>query len=190
MSLWFVQFSLRLPCILLGGCLSILLFVQRWHALSLIILFLYVSIYELQDYWTIKKFSGWIGYRDYYVVDSSFIYLSASSSALFILICFLLANPFFQLYLHATISRGMECYVIHYSLNHPLFVCIILDSSVCSNIFSHYDKPVQSNCNKIKKYLIIHLNSIYALLRDEENPRLAIFERRLPCCGCGIGWSL
>ncbi|AQK90863.1 Ribosomal protein L18ae family [Zea mays] len=29
----------------------------------------------------------------------------------------------------------------------------------------------------------------YALLRDEENPRLAIFERRLPCCGCGIGWS-
>ncbi|KAK3164081.1 hypothetical protein QOZ80_1AG0012430 [Eleusine coracana subsp. coracana] len=29
----------------------------------------------------------------------------------------------------------------------------------------------------------------YTLLRDEENPRLAIFERRLPCCGCGIGWS-
>ena len=29
----------------------------------------------------------------------------------------------------------------------------------------------------------------YTLLRDEENPRLAILERRLPCCGCGIGWS-
>ncbi|KAK3160552.1 hypothetical protein QOZ80_1BG0061100 [Eleusine coracana subsp. coracana] len=29
----------------------------------------------------------------------------------------------------------------------------------------------------------------YTLLRDEENPRLAIFERQLPCCGCGIGWS-
>ncbi|XP_062207071.1 uncharacterized protein LOC133908858 isoform X1 [Phragmites australis] len=29
----------------------------------------------------------------------------------------------------------------------------------------------------------------YTLLRDEENPRLAIFERRLPCFGCGIGWS-
>ncbi|ONM29272.1 Ribosomal protein L18ae family [Zea mays] len=29
----------------------------------------------------------------------------------------------------------------------------------------------------------------YTLLRDEENPRWTIFERRLPCCGCGIGWS-
>uniref|UniRef100_A0A0D9UXL4 Uncharacterized protein n=1 Tax=Leersia perrieri TaxID=77586 RepID=A0A0D9UXL4_9ORYZ len=29
----------------------------------------------------------------------------------------------------------------------------------------------------------------YTLLQDEENPRLAMFERRLPCFGCGIGWS-
>uniref|UniRef100_A0A453E7W1 Uncharacterized protein n=1 Tax=Aegilops tauschii subsp. strangulata TaxID=200361 RepID=A0A453E7W1_AEGTS len=29
----------------------------------------------------------------------------------------------------------------------------------------------------------------YTLLRDEENPQLAKFERRLPCFGCGIGWS-
>uniref|UniRef100_A0ACD5VG93 Uncharacterized protein n=2 Tax=Avena sativa TaxID=4498 RepID=A0ACD5VG93_AVESA len=29
----------------------------------------------------------------------------------------------------------------------------------------------------------------YSLLRDEENPQMAKFERRLPCFGCGIGWS-
>lgn len=29
----------------------------------------------------------------------------------------------------------------------------------------------------------------YTLLGDEENPRLSIYDRRLPCCGCGIGWS-
>uniref|UniRef100_A0A0E0HAE5 Uncharacterized protein n=1 Tax=Oryza nivara TaxID=4536 RepID=A0A0E0HAE5_ORYNI len=28
----------------------------------------------------------------------------------------------------------------------------------------------------------------YTLLADEENPRLAMFERRLPFFGCGIGW--
>ncbi|TVU17192.1 hypothetical protein EJB05_33209, partial [Eragrostis curvula] len=28
----------------------------------------------------------------------------------------------------------------------------------------------------------------YTLLGDEENPRLSMFERRLPCFGCGIGW--
>ncbi|WVZ96786.1 hypothetical protein U9M48_042380 [Paspalum notatum var. saurae] len=29
----------------------------------------------------------------------------------------------------------------------------------------------------------------YTLLGDEENPRLSMFERRLPCFGCGVGWS-
>ncbi|CAD5194560.1 unnamed protein product [Musa acuminata subsp. malaccensis] len=29
----------------------------------------------------------------------------------------------------------------------------------------------------------------YILLRDDEDPRLARFNRRLPCFGCGIGWS-
>ncbi|RWW21300.1 hypothetical protein GW17_00014553 [Ensete ventricosum] len=29
----------------------------------------------------------------------------------------------------------------------------------------------------------------YNLLRDDEDPRLARFNRRLPCFGCGIGWS-
>jgi len=29
----------------------------------------------------------------------------------------------------------------------------------------------------------------YTLLGDEENSRLSIYDRRLPCCGCGIGWS-
>uniref|UniRef100_A0ACD5TQ26 Uncharacterized protein n=1 Tax=Avena sativa TaxID=4498 RepID=A0ACD5TQ26_AVESA len=28
----------------------------------------------------------------------------------------------------------------------------------------------------------------YTLLGDEENPRLGMFERRLPFFGCGIGW--
>ncbi|PNT71676.1 hypothetical protein BRADI_2g33657v3 [Brachypodium distachyon] len=28
----------------------------------------------------------------------------------------------------------------------------------------------------------------YTLLGDEENPRLAMFERSLPFFGCGIGW--
>ncbi|WOK93883.1 60S ribosomal protein L18a-like protein [Canna indica] len=29
----------------------------------------------------------------------------------------------------------------------------------------------------------------YILLRDEEDPRLTRFDQRLPCFGCGIGWS-
>ncbi|URE10724.1 hypothetical protein MUK42_03960 [Musa troglodytarum] len=30
----------------------------------------------------------------------------------------------------------------------------------------------------------------YVLITDEEDPRLALFEKPLPCYGCGIGWSL
>lgn len=29
----------------------------------------------------------------------------------------------------------------------------------------------------------------YVLIRDEEDPRLTLFEKPLPCYGCGIGWS-
>ncbi|CAL9117404.1 unnamed protein product [Musa textilis] len=29
----------------------------------------------------------------------------------------------------------------------------------------------------------------YVLITDEEDPRLALFEKPLPCYGCGIGWS-
>ncbi|WOK97018.1 hypothetical protein Cni_G05726 [Canna indica] len=29
----------------------------------------------------------------------------------------------------------------------------------------------------------------YVLIKDEEDPRLVMFEKPLPCCGCGIGWS-
>lgn len=28
----------------------------------------------------------------------------------------------------------------------------------------------------------------YILLKDEEDPRLAMFDKPLPCFGCGIGW--
>ncbi|XP_008808927.2 60S ribosomal protein L18a-like protein isoform X1 [Phoenix dactylifera] len=28
----------------------------------------------------------------------------------------------------------------------------------------------------------------YILINDEEDPRLAMFDKPLPCCGCGIGW--
>ncbi|KAJ6793940.1 Uncharacterized protein M6B38_233140 [Iris pallida] len=28
----------------------------------------------------------------------------------------------------------------------------------------------------------------YILLKDEEEPRLAMFDKPLPCFGCGIGW--
>ncbi|KAL4195262.1 hypothetical protein AMTRI_Chr05g63740 [Amborella trichopoda] len=28
----------------------------------------------------------------------------------------------------------------------------------------------------------------YVLLRDEENLHSCIFDKPLPCCGCGIGW--
>ncbi|XP_010925399.1 large ribosomal subunit protein eL20z isoform X1 [Elaeis guineensis] len=28
----------------------------------------------------------------------------------------------------------------------------------------------------------------YILIKDEEDPRLTMFNKPLPCCGCGIGW--
>ncbi|PPD98530.1 hypothetical protein GOBAR_DD04439 [Gossypium barbadense] len=28
----------------------------------------------------------------------------------------------------------------------------------------------------------------YALIRDAENPQLSIYDKPLPCFGCGIGW--
>ncbi|ONK54899.1 uncharacterized protein A4U43_UnF9930 [Asparagus officinalis] len=28
----------------------------------------------------------------------------------------------------------------------------------------------------------------YYLLRDEENPRFGIYDKPLPCFGCGVGW--
>ncbi|MCL7047102.1 hypothetical protein MKW94_000282 [Papaver nudicaule] len=28
----------------------------------------------------------------------------------------------------------------------------------------------------------------YTRIRDEDNPRLGLFDKPLPCCGCGIGW--
>ncbi|XP_028119155.1 60S ribosomal protein L18a-like protein isoform X1 [Camellia sinensis] len=28
----------------------------------------------------------------------------------------------------------------------------------------------------------------YVLIRDVENNQLGKFDKRLPCCGCGIGW--
>ncbi|KAI3849257.1 hypothetical protein MKX03_001656 [Papaver bracteatum] len=28
----------------------------------------------------------------------------------------------------------------------------------------------------------------YVRIRDEDDPRLALFDKPLPCCGCGIGW--
>ncbi|KAL7162672.1 hypothetical protein ACSBR2_043036 [Camellia fascicularis] len=31
-------------------------------------------------------------------------------------------------------------------------------------------------------------NGNYILIRDVENNQLGKFDKRLPCCGCGIGW--
>ncbi|KAK4760788.1 hypothetical protein SAY87_005681 [Trapa incisa] len=28
----------------------------------------------------------------------------------------------------------------------------------------------------------------YIILRDEENPKLGLYDKPLPCFGCGIGW--
>ncbi|KDP40735.1 hypothetical protein JCGZ_24734 [Jatropha curcas] len=28
----------------------------------------------------------------------------------------------------------------------------------------------------------------YVQIRDEEEPQLGMFDKPLPCCGCGIGW--
>ncbi|XP_026450351.1 60S ribosomal protein L18a-like protein [Papaver somniferum] len=31
-------------------------------------------------------------------------------------------------------------------------------------------------------------NGNYVRIRDEDDPRLGLFDKPLPCCGCGIGW--
>ncbi|XVF86847.1 hypothetical protein PTKIN_Ptkin18bG0075000 [Pterospermum kingtungense] len=33
-----------------------------------------------------------------------------------------------------------------------------------------------------------HRNGEYALIRDVEDPELGMFDKPLPCFGCGIGW--
>ncbi|PHT45872.1 hypothetical protein CQW23_15030 [Capsicum baccatum] len=33
-----------------------------------------------------------------------------------------------------------------------------------------------------------HSSNSYVPLKDAENTQLGIFDRPLPCCGCGIGW--
>ncbi|KAI8544637.1 hypothetical protein RHMOL_Rhmol08G0312000 [Rhododendron molle] len=33
-----------------------------------------------------------------------------------------------------------------------------------------------------------HQNGNYALIKDVEDIELGKFDKRLPCCGCGIGW--
>ncbi|WRX26406.1 hypothetical protein QQP08_018893 [Theobroma cacao] len=33
-----------------------------------------------------------------------------------------------------------------------------------------------------------HRNGEYALIRDAEDPQLGLYDKPLPCFGCGIGW--
>lgn len=33
-----------------------------------------------------------------------------------------------------------------------------------------------------------HQNGAYVLLKDDENPNLGVYDKPLPCFGCGIGW--
>jgi hypothetical protein len=81
-----------------------------------------VDLWTWRDYWTIKKFLGWIGYRGYYVVDSSCIYLSASSSALFINL-FFTCKSFFEPFICMLPSpvNGVLC---HSLLPKPSVVCV------------------------------------------------------------------
>lgn len=36
--------------------------------------------------------------------------------------------------------------------------------------------------------VVNHRNGNYAPIRDQEDPILGIFDKPLPCFGCGIGW--
>ncbi|XP_050285468.1 uncharacterized protein LOC126725028 isoform X2 [Quercus robur] len=36
--------------------------------------------------------------------------------------------------------------------------------------------------------VVDHKNGAYAEIKDVENPELGIFDKPLPCFGCGIGW--
>ncbi|XP_065621577.1 large ribosomal subunit protein eL20z-like [Quercus suber] len=36
--------------------------------------------------------------------------------------------------------------------------------------------------------VVDHKNGAYAEIKDVENPELGMFDKPLPCFGCGIGW--
>lgn len=42
----------------------------------------------------------------------------------------------------------------------------------------------QSMASDVKE----HKNGNYSLIGDHENNQLSLFDKPLPCCGCGIGW--
>ncbi|XP_048443218.1 60S ribosomal protein L18a-like protein [Pyrus x bretschneideri] len=41
---------------------------------------------------------------------------------------------------------------------------------------------------RISTDVVNHRNGDYAPIGDQEDPKLGMFDKRLPCFGCGIGW--
>ncbi|GLT32259.1 hypothetical protein SLA2020_069370 [Shorea laevis] len=41
---------------------------------------------------------------------------------------------------------------------------------------------------KLSTDVVEHRNGKYESIRDEEDPQLGMYDKPLPCCGCGIGW--
>lgn len=52
----------------------------------------------------------------------------------------------------------------------------------CSNVWSAFMLTTGQFCD------CKDCSGKYVLIRDEEDPRLAMFDKPLPCFGCGIGW--
>lgn len=41
---------------------------------------------------------------------------------------------------------------------------------------------------KLSTDVVDYRNGDYTTIKDAENPQLGLFDKPLPCCGCGIGW--
>jgi hypothetical protein len=40
----------------------------------------------------------------------------------------------------------------------------------------------------LSTHVVDHRNGDYTNIKDVENPQLGMFDKPLPCFGCGIGW--
>ncbi|KAM6601661.1 hypothetical protein CsatA_021270 [Cannabis sativa] len=41
---------------------------------------------------------------------------------------------------------------------------------------------------EISTDVVEHRRGKYSRIQDAEDPQLSLFDKPLPCCGCGIGW--
>lgn len=61
------------------------------------------------------------------------------------------------------------------------------NSAICTPLSKHVAEGVTMNTG-LSTDVVDHRNGDYTNIKDAENPQLGMFDKPLPCFGCGIGW--